>query len=264
MADDGLIAAYLRELAFSVARLSDAPDIVAEAEDHLCEAAERLVADGRSRSEAEAEAVARFGSAALIAKVCVIEAKRGVSVPTSRTRTAGLAAMLTPVLLVVGQYLNINVPNERGPIHGVGVTLLVAAIPAFVFGLWGLRARHGGLGRLGKIAIVCAVVSPFPVFFTGYVGLVFGGIALLGLAVVVLCVEMLRANVLPVVPLVLVAAGPVVMLALILGITAAGGDAGDVWTYPMLLTAVGFVWLGWYLWSEPAVDTTHRGPLATA
>src|SRR5688500_14174990 len=203
MADDGLIAAYLRELEFSVVRLPDAADIVAEAEDHLCETAERLVSAGRTRAEAEAEAVARFGSAALVAKVCVIESKRGVAVPTSRTRAAGLAAIFTPVLLVVGQYLNINVPVDRGPVHGVGVALLVAAIPAFLFGLWGLRARHGGLGRLGKIAIVCAVLSPFPVFFAGYYGLFFGGIGLLGLAVVVLCVEMLRANVLPVVPLVL-------------------------------------------------------------
>ena len=185
--------------------------------------------------------------------------------PTSRTRAAGVAAMLTPVLLLVGQYLNINVPVDRGPVHGVGVALLVAAIPAFVFGLWGLRARHGGLGRLGKIAIVCAVLSPFPVFFTGYYGLVFGGIALLGLAVVVLCVEMLRANVLPVVPLVLVAAGPIGMLATILGVTAAGGDAGDIAAYPMALTAVGFVWLGWYLYNEPAVDTDRpRSPLAGA
>lgn len=265
MADNGLIAAYLRELEYSVARLPDAADIVAEAEDHLCEAAERLVGDGRSRSEAEAEAVARFGSAELVAKVCVIESRRGAAVPTSRTRAAGLAAMLTPVLLVVGQYLNINIPVDRGPVHGIGVALLVAAIPAFVYGLWGLRARHGGLGRLGKIAIVCAVISPFLVFSAAYAVQWFGGMGLLGLAVVVLVVEMLRANVLPVMPLVLLASGPVGVLAVVVGITAAGGDAGDVWPYPMLLTIVGFVWLGWYLWREPAVDATHRhGPLATA
>jgi len=149
MADDGLIAAYLRELGYSVARLPDADDIVAEAEDHLYETAERLVGDGRSRAEAEATAVARFGSAELVARTCVTEAKRGAAVPTTRTRTAGLAALLTPVLLVVGQYLNVNIPSDRGPVHGIGVALLVGTIPAFLYGLWGLRARHGGLGRLG-------------------------------------------------------------------------------------------------------------------
>lgn len=259
MADDGLIAAYLRELGYSVARLPDAADIVAEAEDHLCETADRLVVDGRARAEAEAEAVARFGSAALISRICVIEAKRGASVPTIRTRAAGLAALLTPVLLVVGQYLNVTV--DRGFGHGIGVAALIAAIPVFVFGLWGLRARHGGLGQLGKLAIGCAVISPFLVFAGSY-GL-FAGMGLLGLAVTALVVEMLRANVLPVVPLVLLATGPVGVLAVVVGISATGGDAGGVWAYPMLVTTVGYLWLGWHLWREPAVDSTHRhGPLA--
>jgi hypothetical protein len=262
MADDGVIAAYLRELDYSVARLPDAADIVAEAEDHLYEAADRFVGAGRSRTDAEAEAVARFGSAALIARTCVIEAKRGASVPTTRTRAAGLAAVLIPVLLVVGQYLNVTF--DRGFVHGIGVISLTAAIPAFVFALWGLRARHGGLGQLGKIAIVSAVISPILSFFARYVG-VFAAMGLLGLAVIVLVVEMLRANVLPVVPLVLIATGPVGVLAAVVGITAADGDAGGAWFYPMLLTAVGYLWLGWYLWREPAVDATRRhGPLATA
>lgn len=261
MADDGLIASYLRELDYSVARLADAADIVAEAEDHLCEVTERLMREGRTRADAEAEAVARFGSAALISRICVIEAKRGASVPTNRTRAAGLAALLTPVLLIVGQYVNVTV--DRGAVHGIGVMLLTAAIPAFVFGLWGLRARHGGLGRLGKVAMMCAVVSPF-LSFGGWVG-VFAAMGLLSLAVVVLVIEMLRANVLPVVPLVLVAAGPIGVLALVGGISATGGDAGDVWANPMILTTIGFVWLGWHLWREPAVDASRRdGPLATA
>ncbi|HUP68486.1 MAG TPA: permease prefix domain 1-containing protein [Acidimicrobiales bacterium] len=261
MADDGVIAAFLRELAYSVARLPDAADIVAEAEDHLYEAADHLVGVGRSRTDAEAEAIARFGSAALIARICVIEAKRGASVPTTRTRAAGLAALLTPVLLVVGQYLNVTV--DHGFVHGIGVISLTTAIPAFVFALWGLRARHGGLGQLGKIAIVSAVISPFLSFIAGYAG-VFAAMGLLGLAVIVLVVEMLRANVLPVVPLVLLATGPAGVLAVVVATGATGGDAGGVWFYPLLLTAVGYLWLGWYLWREPAVDATHRhSPLAT-
>lgn len=260
MADHGLIAAYLRELDYSVASLADGLDIVAEAADHLHEAADRLVASGRTRAEAEGEAIARFGSAALVARICAIESTRGAAVPTTRTRAAGLAALLTPVLLVVGQYVNVSV--DRGFVHGIGVLLLTAAIPTFLFGLWGLRARHGGLGRLGKVALGAACVTPL-LAFAGYAGL-FAAIALLGLAVVVLMVEMLRANVLPVVPLVLVAAGPVGMAALVVGVTAAGGDAGDVWAYPMGLTAAGYVMLGWYLWHEPAVDADRgRRPLAT-
>lgn len=265
MADDGVIAAYLRELEFSVARLTDAEDIVAEAEDHLREAAERLVRDGRRESEAEGEAIARFGSAALVARVCVIESKRGAAVPTNRTRQAGLAAMLTPVLLVLGQYLNVNIPVDQGNAHGIGVVMLTAAIPAFIFGLWGLRARHGGLGRLGKVAIMAAAISPFMLFVNSYAGLIYA-LGLICLAVVVLCVEMLHANVLPVVPLALVALGPVGTIALIAGITAAGGDAGNPPAFVFVPgMVVGFVWLGWYLWREPAVDSSRRPDrLATA
>lgn len=262
MADNGLITAYLRELEYSVAKLSDAADIVAEAEDHLHESADRLVSAGRSRAEAEAEAVARFGSATLVARICVIEAKRGAAVPTTRTRAAGLAALVTPLLLVVGQSINVTV--ARGFVHGIGVVMLTAAIPAFVFALWGLRARHGGLGRLGKAAIVGAVTSPFVTFIAGYYGL-FAAIFLLGLAVVVLVIEMLRANVLPVVPLVMLAAGPVGVFVLVVGTIAAGIDGGDLAPYPMLVTVVGYVWLGWYLFCEHAVDAGSRhGPLATA
>lgn len=260
MADDGLIAAYLREFDYSVAALSDRADLVAEAEDHLREVADRLMRDGRTSAEAEAEAVARFGSAALVARICVIEARRGAAVPTNRTRAAGLAAVFTPLILGVGQYLNVSV--DRGFVHGIGVVLLVAAIPAFVFGLWGLRARHGGLGRLGRIAIAAGVVSPLLSFVAGYYGL-FAAIALLALSVIVLVVEMLRANVLPVAPLVLLAAGPIAVTAILAGAVFIGGDAGEIVVYAMLPTVVGLVWLGGHLWSEPAVDGPRSSePLA--
>lgn len=79
--------------------------------------------------------------------------------PTTRTREAGLAALLAPLLVVGGQILNVTVPNERGPVHGIGVVLLVASLPALLFGLWGLVRRHGGLGRLGRAGFVLAVLA---------------------------------------------------------------------------------------------------------
>jgi hypothetical protein len=178
-------------------------------------------------------------------------------VPTTSTRTAGLAALFTPILLVAGQYLNLTV--DRGFVHGIGVVLLVGAIAVFVFVLWGLRARHGGLGRVGSIAIITAVVSPFMSFVAGYTGL-FVALGLLGLSVVVLVVGMLRADVLPAVPLVLLAAGPLGALGLAGALTAAGADAGDVMAYPLGLTVVGYLWLGWHLFREPAVDARRRRP----
>ena len=256
MADDGLIMAYLRELHFSVASLPDADAIVEESEDHLLEAAERLTRDGRTRAEAEAEAVARFGSAELVARVCLAEAKRGVAVPTTRTRYAGLALVLAPIALVLGAIGNVAV--RRGNIHGLALFLEVAAFPLFVYGLWGLRTRHGGLGRIGRAAFVLALASPvlaIPAAY-GWAGLL---ALLLSIAVIMFVVEMLRASVLPVVPLVFMAAGPVAFIAVGLGLAIGNVDVGQELFLALSLSGVGMVWLGWYLWREPAVDTPRRG-----
>ena len=262
MAHDGVIAAYLRELRYSVATLADADELVAEAEDHLLEVAERLLANGRSRPEAEAEAVARFGSAALVARVCISESGRGVAVPTVRTRQAGLAALVAPMLLVAGQLGNFSI--ERGVMHGVAIAMLVAAFPALLFGLWGLRARHGGLGRLVPAAFVLALLSPILSLAAGWAAFV-AFVVLLSLAVVVFAIELLRASVLPVVPLVLFAVGPICALCvatLAVGVTVAGKDGGDIplvaTLAPMGITGVGLAWLGWSLWRESAVDGASR------
>ena len=97
---------------------------------------------------------------------------------------------------------------------------------------------------------------------------------MVAVALVVFAVEMLRASVLPVAPLALLAAGGVAALVdmAVAGIiTAAGGDAGHVtnliaiplFSTPLGLTAAGFAWLGWCLWSEPSVaDGTRIRPLA--
>ncbi len=268
MADDRLIAAYLRELRFSVAKLADADDIVEEAEDHLLEAVERLVADGRTPAEAEAEAVARFGSAALVAKVCISESTKGAAVPTTKTRLAGCALLLAPILLVVGEWGN-EATDNTGGMHGTAVVVLGLAFPALIFGLWGLRARHGGLGRLGRAAFVLAALSPILSLAAAY-GAAALLILLLAIALLVFGVEMLRASVLPVAPLTLVITGPIVVMVdfvVALVITIGGGDAGNMpvvyVVVPVLLAAVGLAWLGWHLSQETAVDGARARPLAT-
>jgi hypothetical protein len=267
MADDGLIQAYLRELAYSVRSLSDAEDIVTESADHLFEVRDELIGGGMTTSDAEATAIARFGSAELVARVCVTEARRTAAVPTRRTRQAGLAAMASVACLVAGQAGNVLV--DDGGVHGAAVFVLTLAFPLFVLGLWGLRARHGGLGRAAPIALGLAVVSPALSLLAGW-GAIVALVGLLAVAVGVFVVELLRASVLPVVPVVLLGAGPAgVVMALIasVAISAGGGDAGEVSTAvvggPLALTAVGFTWLGWHLFQERAVDAPHRRLAAT-
>lgn len=254
LTEHGVIDAYLRELRASLARLPDVDDIVDEARDHLLEAADHL---------GEHEALARFGSASLVARVFEKEAKKGAAVSTTRTRWAGLAAAVTPVILAIGAWGNDSI--NAGAAHGVAVLLLLAALVTFVIGLWGLRARHGGLGRMGRAAFWLTVASPFIAAPFAW-GAVVAWLAVMAIVLVLLSIGMLRAQVLPVVPIVLFAIGPVGSLGLGLGVTAMGGDAGTVVRLPFFSTFVGFMWLGWTMWREPALDVSasRRGPFATA
>ena len=182
--------------------------------------------------------------------------------PTTRTRQAGLAAVLAPFLLVFGQVG--NAATDRGAVHGVAVAMLSFSFPAFVFGLWGLRARHGGLGQLGRAALVLVLIAPPVSLIAAGWGAPFVFIPMVAVAQVVFAVEMLRASVLPVTPLALFAAGGVAALAEMVAagiVTAGGADAGEVaylLSIPLGLTAVGFAWLGWCLWCETAANDGRR------
>jgi hypothetical protein len=266
VAGDGLIAAYLVELRHSVARLPDADAIVAEAEDHLLEAAEWLCAEGRSGHEAEAEAVARFGSAALVARICVTESRRGAAVPTTRTRYAGLALLAAPLLALVGEIGNETTRHPKTGVHGSFVVVLVLSVPALFFGLWGLRRRNGGLGRVGLAALILAFASPVLSMAAAW-GAIVAFAALMAIAICVLAVEMIRAQILPVVPVALLVAGAVGVLVVTLASFLVDA-AHETWIELVAVAGaplvVAFVWLGWYMWREPAVDRVGTGPLATA
>jgi len=260
VAGDDLIAAYLRELRASVAHLRDADDLVAEAEDHLRETADRL-RDGRTETEAEAEAIARFGSATYVARVCRTEAKRGAAVPTQRTRAAGVALFLAPVLLVGGTIGNWS--TGKTWVHGLLVFISVLSVPALFFGLWGLRRRHGGLGRVGLLAFVLALAA-LPVFFVaGWYGVI-AAFFILTVVLLAFAVEMLRAQVLPVVPLTLLAAGPVMGMATVAVLAVVPGDGSVPAFVALVPITVALMWLGWVMWREPAVDRRGVGPLAAA
>ena len=260
MAADGVIAGYLRELRASVGHLADADELVAEAEDHLLETADRLH-EGRTRAEAEAVAVARFGSAMYVTKVCTTESKRGAAVPTRRTRWAGLALFLAPLLLVGGTIGNWS--TGKTWLHGLLVFVSVLSVPALLYGMWGLRCRHGGLGRGGLVAFAAALAAVPVHFVAGWYG-VFVGFGILATALVIFAVEMLRAQVLPVVPIVLLAAGPTTGLVVLAVLAVVPGKAQLAAIVALVPTAVAMMWLGWCMWREPAVDRRQAEPLAAA
>lgn len=266
MAESGLIAAYLTELRYSVARLADADDIAVEAEDHLLASVDAAVATGASRVEAEAQALARFGSAPLVARVFNEEAKRGGAVSTRITRQAGLAAMLVPVLVVIGQSGNLAI--DRGPLHGVAVALLVAAFAAFAFAVWGMRRRHGGLGRWGRAAFRLFIASPFIAApFTWAAGAAFLAVQLV--VVTLLGIGMIQARILPGLAVGLFTFAPAATLLTAVAISSTVDGDGDpyVFTAGAMVMAAGLAWVGLAMWREPALDvrsSSGAGPLATA
>lgn len=271
MAGYDLIAAYLTELRMSLGSFADAAMVLEEAEDHLSESVEHLVAQGLAPAEAEGLALARFGSASLVTKVCKTESRKGAAVSTTFTRRAGLAAALAPVLLLFGAWGNAYFESNdgfNGQLHGLAVFCVVAGVFAFILGMIGLGVRHRGLGRFGKAAFILLLLSPFiSAPFTWGAGGVF--LLVIGVAVTLLAVGMLRAGALPVVPVVILGLAPLAGVAFFAVGELTGGDpTGDqTWFFavPLALMVGAMGWLGWYQWNEPALDRpAGSAPLASA
>lgn len=266
MAESGLIAAYLSELRYSVARLADVDDILVEAEDHLLASVDAAVAKGASRVEAEAQALARFGSAPLVARVFNEEAKRGGAVSTRITRQAGFAAMLVPLLVVIGQSGNLAIDN--GALHGVAVVVLGVAFACFAFAVWGMRKRHGGLGRWGRVAFWMFIASPvIAAPFTWQAGAAFLAVQLV--VVTLLGIGMIRARILPVLAVAFFTLAPAATLltAIVVSSTVKGDTDPYVFTAGAMVMALGLARVGLAMWREPALDvrsSSETGPLATA
>lgn len=266
MAESRMIDAYLAELRYSVDKLENAKDIVDEAADHLYTAFDRLLADGVAAADAETLALTRFGSAPLVASVFAEEAKRGGAVSTTLTKRAGIAAMAAVPMLLLGGIGNAQIPASRGPVHGVFVAMIVAGFAAFAVGMWGLRRRHGGLGRVGRVAFWWFMAAPLLSLAGGYGALLFLIVQWL-LIMSLIGVGMIRARVLPVPAVVLFTMSPLVALAIAGGTTLAGIDAAEFSMILLVPVAIGFIWLGWAMSREPALDmrpSDQRGPLAMA
>lgn len=271
MAGHDLIAAYLTELRVSLGSTADAARILEEADDHLAESVERLVAQGVAPVEAEGLALARFGSASLVTKVCKTESRKGAAVSTTFTRRAGLAAAIAPVLLLFGAWGNAYFESNdglNGQLHGLAVISVVTGVSAFIFGMVGLGARHRGLGRFGKAAFILMLLSPFVSAPFGWgAGAVF--LLVLGVAVSLLAIGMLRAGALPVIPVVILGVAPLVGITFYVIGELMGGDPTDeqAWFFalPLVLMVGAMGWLGWYQRNEPALDRpTGPAPLTSA
>lgn len=249
-----MIDAYLTELRYSLVKLAptDVDDIVDEVEDHLLTALSVAIANGIEQDRAEAEVLATFGSAGLVARVFAEEAKRGAAVSTSVTRRAGVAAMASVAFLAVGQ--TGSHLTSRGFVHGIFLAILSAGFPMLAYGMWGLRRRHGGLGTIGRVAFWWFVASPVLAAPAMYGAPIVLAIEWL-LIMTMLGIGMIRARVLPAPAVALFTMSPLAAIAIALGLSLASRDAGPWFLSLLAPVAAGFVWLGWAMSREPALDT---------
>jgi hypothetical protein len=274
MAQSRLIEAYLIELRHSVAGMAEADDIVDEVADHLYTALGRAGHAGVDEDEAASAVLARFGSAALVARVFSEERKRGGAVSTTLTRRAGLALMSSVFLLAGGQTGNHLTAGDRveglGVLHGAFLVMVAAGLAALALGLWGIRLRHGGMGTLGRVAFWWFVLSPVlaaPATWFAPIVLAIEWLAIITL----LGVGMLRAGLLPRPAVALFTFGPTATLVVFAVLRRVSSSEIDPAPWGLLYflapLAVGFVWVGWTMAHEPALDArpaAGSGPLATA
>lgn len=262
MAGTGLIDTYLAALRQQLGAAADADEVLAEAGDHLRETASTHRRAGVDQAAAEARALAAFGDPGVVARSFAAARRRAwVAVPTVSTRRAGLAAVATPVALLASAIV-LTLTERNGADWGVAWytalnTLILLTMVLVIVALVGLHERHGGLGGLGITGIslvglgttvVLAMMSwalPFWLLPTA------AGIGVFGTA-------MLRARMLPRIPILLLGTG--LLLPAVLSVRY-GLAAGSVPEVPWAVVAavgvvvfqVGLVWLGWILRSERAV-----------
>ncbi len=240
---------YVDDLRKRLRGVTDVDDVLAEVDDHLRAAADDLTTSGHlDRVAAEQRAVAEYGAPAQVAVGFRRGARQGGAIPTRFTKLSGLAAMATPLMLVVGSLMNQG--PAKGPVHGIGVALQVLAFPMFVIAVAGLIRRHGGLGRLGWTILALILVTPVLPFVLSYYGVVLGIVLLAG-ALGLLAVGLYRAALLPRPALLLLFSTPVWIMLAALGVTLTGGDAGWWWwSLPAIPVGIALAWFGWTLWRE--------------
>lgn len=214
MAGDDLIERYLDDLHQRVATWHPRPDdVVAEAADHLGERVDTLVAAGRPHPEAVAEALRRYGSADHVAAAHLRSARRP-AVPTELTRTAGLMAVIAGAGWVALPVLAGLLPDGAPPLWFVLASVFHVTVAATVVAGIGLWQRHGGLGPLGWVAVVPAVLAvPFVLF----VWPVPAWVVLLGAATAVFGLAVLRRGVAPRAPTAAMTVGLGVAAAAVVG-----------------------------------------------
>lgn len=226
--------------------------IVDEITDHALETIDALSREGMSHNEAVARAIERLGPPTAVA--LSFARSRGLGMPTTTTRLAGLAGMLAPFLMVFGLLME-SYDGMGDPGHWIGGGALFASALGLLFLSFGLWRRHAGaLGIWGRAALFTIIAAPVLALPFGW-GAGLAIISYFGIAVLMLGVGVWRTDLFPHAPLAIAAIGllwPVV----IGGVGAiAGFDGARYMSFGVGPLAIGLVWMGFILWTERAEES---------
>lgn len=159
MARADLIDDYTARLGLLLRWRPDADDVIAETEDHLRTAVERLVRAGTEPNEAQRLTLERFGSSDLVARSFATTLSGGVRLPTRFTRAAGHIAIAAALIWVIvgatavfGQTELLLAWSELR--NTVWSALACLAVVATSIALVGLSVRAGAARRpVSQVAI---------------------------------------------------------------------------------------------------------------
>lgn len=236
MAGHDLIDAYLDELRDALRWRPDVEDLLAEAEDHLRESADRLEGSGATPADAERDSIAAFGHPALVARAHATTSAGSVALPTGQTRTAGVVAIvaaacwvLVPTFWILSGVVEDSTGDWTGAPQVLGtlgaLSLLLAGALTAVSAV-GLITRHGGLGPVGTSAVVLLVLGTVMSVIGWFLA---GWMTLSGLGLGLLAGAMAQRQIAPKVPTVLLGAGLLAGLTAFLATRALEVGRADQW-----------------------------------
>lgn len=266
MARYALIDGYLDSMRSTIRWRRDLDDLVAEMEDHLYSTTEHLLARGTDVVDAQRATLARFGDPKVLAAAYASNHRGGIAVPTTFTKRAGLLALIAGGFWLLAGVLEIRTDSEDDWMLEYWLFTIVVVVAGIltVMAMIGLGRRVGGLGTLGLVGTVIALVGVLLSLAAAWAAPVW--MSLQGVGYLLIAIAVLRSGtIVPRIGIVLVASafliGPIVFVvldALEVGRRDSYGDYPLAWTISGLvgytLMAGGLFVTGRWLRSEEPVD----------
>lgn len=235
MAGHHLIDAYLETLADQLRWRGDHADVDSELRDHLYCAAEHLEARGIDADDAQRQVLLKFGDPTVVTAAFATTGSRGLALPTQFTTRAGrLAHVATAGWLVLGvgwnfmHYFDANqgwsAPTQASYIVAWVGLLIAAGVTVVV--LAALDRRHGGLGILGRAG---AIIAGLGVVASVLGWLIAGWGSLIGIGCLLVAIAVLKRDIAPRLPMLLMAASWLVAVPLFGLLEFTGAGSPDQW-----------------------------------